>query len=424
VLADLFGESMGQGFVDRPLRRRILNFMVKLLKIMDSEPDNQHLDDSIAELQRELVRTRTQLEEKEALFNSITEHTLAGYWIWHIKENNFFISPHLKAMLGYGDEELENSVDTINKLMHPSDLPDTYALLGKHLDSNGKIPFEIEVRYKHKNGSIVWVICSGNIVKRDEHGKPAVMIGCHLDNTQLKQVEGIQKYMKELERKNVEMEQFAYVASHDLQEPLNTIQGFISLLMMKLEGTADPEVSQYLSYIQQSSERMSNLIKGLLEYSRIGKETLMSKVNCNLIVEGVKADLALAIKENDAVIEADELPSLMGYDTDLRILFRNLVNNALTFRSNEPPQIKISCTRDGEFWKFSVADNGIGIDPAFNKKIFKLYQRLHPRGQYEGYGLGLAQCYKIVTELHNGHIWVEANKPSGSIFNFTIPQGI
>jgi PAS domain S-box-containing protein len=397
--------------------------MVKPLKVMDSKSVGRNVD-SITALQQELVSIRTQLEEKEALFDSITEHTLAGYWIWHIKENSFFISPHLKGMLGYRDEELENSVDTINKLMHPSDLPDTYALLGKHLESNGKIPFEIEVRYKHKTGSIVWMICSGNIVKRDEQGNPAVMIGCHLDNTELKRVEGIQKYADELQRKNGEMEQFAYVASHDLQEPLNTIQGFISLLTMKLEGTADPEVSQYLSYIQQSSERMSNLIKGLLEYSRIGKETLMSKVNCNLIVQDVKTDLALTIKKNNAVVEADELPSVMGYDTDLRILFQNLVSNALTFRSKEPPQVRISCVKDGEFWKFSVADNGMGIDPAFNEKIFKLYQRLHPRGQYEGYGLGLAQCYKIVTELHNGQIWVEPNNPAGSIFNFTIPQGI
>ena len=375
-------------------------------------------------LKKELADVKAKLEEKEALFNSITEHTLAGYWIWHIKENTFFISPHLKAMLGYRDEELENSVDTINKLMHPSDLPDTYALLGKHLDSNGKVPFEIEVRYKHKNGSIVWVICSGNIVKRDKEGNPAVMVGCHLDNTELKRVEGIQKYADELERKNVEMEQFAYVASHDLQEPLNTIQGFISLLTMKLEGTADSEVSQYIGYINQSAVRMSNLIKGLLAYSRIGKESLMSKVNCNVIVEYVKADLALVIRENNAVIVADELPWVMGYDIDLKILFQNLITNALKFRSNEAPRIKISCEKSDDFWKFSVADNGIGINPSFNEKIFKLYQRLHPKGVYDGYGLGLAQCHKIVTGLHNGRIWIEQNSPGGSIFYFTIPVSI
>ena len=378
----------------------------------------------VALLEKELAVVRAKLEEKEALFDSITEHTLAGYWIWHIKENTFFISPHLKAMLGYRDEELENSVDTINKLMHPSDLPDTYALLGKHLESNGKVPFEIEVRYKHKNGSIVWVICSGNIVKRDDQGNPAVMVGCHLDNTELKRAEGIQKYVNELERKNVEMEQFAYVASHDLQEPLNTIQGFISLLTMKMEGTPDEEALQYLHYIQQGSVRMSNLIKGLLEYSRIGKETLMSKVNCNVVVEDVKADLALAIKESDALVVADELPWVMGYDPDLRILFQNLIINALKFRSDDAPRILISCVKSEDVWKFSVADNGIGIDPNFSEKIFRLYQRLHPKGVYDGYGLGLAQCYKIVTELHNGRIWVEKNNPVGSIFYFTIPVSL
>jgi len=376
-------------------------------------------------LKKELADVKAKLEEKEALFNSITEHTLAGYWVWHIKENTFFISPHLKAMLGYRDDELENSVDTINKLMHPSDLPDTYALLAKHLESNGKVPFEIEVRYKHKNGSIVWVICSGNIVKRDEQGTPAIMIGCHLENTELKSIEGIQKYANELERKNAEMEQFAYVASHDLQEPLNTIQGFISLLTMKLEGSPDSELLQYLAYIQQNAARMSSLIKGLLEYSRIGKETLMSKVNCNTVVEDVRTDLALTISESNALIVTDELPWVMGYGSDLRKLFQNLISNALKFRSVEAtPFIKISCVKSDDVWKFSVSDNGIGIDSNFTEKVFKLYQRLHPKGIYDGYGLGLAECQKIVTELHNGKIWIEPNSPRGSIFYFTIPVSI
>jgi len=383
----------------------------------------QPLDNTAAAI-KELAVVKSKLEEKEALFNSITENTLAGYWIWYIPENKMFISPRLKAMLGYADSELENSVDTINKLMNPSDLPDTYALLGKHLESNGKIPFEIEVRYRHKGGSTVWVICTGNIVQRDENGKPIQMIGCHMDNTELKKAEGIQKYAKELERKNTEMEQFAYVASHDLQEPLNTIQGFINLLNLKLSGDPDPEVMQYVNYISQGASRMSNLIKGLLEYSRIGKETLMSKVNCNEIVEEVKADLSLLIKGSNATIEVANLPAVMGYSIELRILFQNLISNALKFRSEDSPQIEISCTKEGEYWKFLVADNGIGIEPAYGDKIFKLYQRLHPRGEYQGYGLGLAQCHKIVTELHNGLIWVEQNVPRGSKFYFTIPSGI
>jgi two-component system CheB/CheR fusion protein len=148
------------GDLDRQLRRLIFKFMVKPLKVMDSKSAGRHVEDSITDIEQELVRIRTQLEEKEALFDSITEHTLAGYWIWHIKENSFFISPHLKGMLGYRDEELENSVDTINKLMHPSDLPGTYALLGKHLESNGKVPFEIQAqKWFYSLGDLFWQHC-------------------------------------------------------------------------------------------------------------------------------------------------------------------------------------------------------------------------------------------------------------------------
>jgi len=385
---------------------------------MNNQEANKTND--LSAIQKELADLKSKLEEKEGLFDSITENTLAGYWIWSIDTNAMFISPRLKSMLGYEDHELENSPETINMLMHPADLPPTYALLSKHVESNGKIPFEIEVRYKHKNGSIVWVICSGNIVRRDAEGKPLTMIGCHLDNTELKKVEGVQKYMQELERKNVEMEQFAYVASHDLQEPLNTIQGFVTLLTDKLHKHQDAEVSQYLNYINQGTVRMTNLIKGLLEYSRIGKNVVMSKVDCNLIIKDVLMDLNTKIEETDAVIEVDHLPSVMGYDIELRILFQNLISNAIKF-TNKKPVIKISSEVEGDYFKFSVKDNGIGINPQFDKKIFKLYQQLHPKSAYEGNGLGLAQCLKIVTELHNGSIWVESNGKEGSIFYFTIP---
>ncbi len=371
-------------------------------------------------IQKELIILKSKLAEQERLFNSITENTLAGYWIWDIALDTMFISPRLKFMLGYEDSELGNSPATINMVMHPSDLPATYALLSRHVESDGIVPFEIEVRYKHKNGSIVWVICSGNIVARDENGKPSKMIGCHLDNTELKKAQGIQKYTEELERKNVEMEQFAYVASHDLQEPLNTIQGFITLLSAKLEDRADHEVTQYLHYINQGTHRMTNLIKGLLEYSRIGKNVVMSKIDCNQIVADVLMDLHIKIEETQANIQVSTLPFVMGYDIELRILFQNIISNALKF-TVKPPVITISSVVEGEYFKFSVTDNGIGIDPKFREKIFKLYQQLHPKSTYEGNGLGLAQCFKIVTELHGGSIWVESNEKEGSVFYFTIP---
>ncbi len=375
-------------------------------------------------LKKELAETKEKLKEQEAFFKSITESTLAGYWIWNIKEDTMYLSPQLKAMLGYEDHELENSGETINKLMHASDLPDTYALLGKHLESNGKIPFETEVRYKHKNKSIVWVICTGNIVKRDKDGNPEVMIGCHLDNTELKKAQGTQKYVEELERKNAEMEQFAYVASHDLQEPLNTIKGFINLLNLRLGDLVDEEIATYLEHIDQGANRMTNLIKGLLEYSRIGQETVIARINIWNIVQDVLADLNFWINETKAEFEIGQLPSIMAYDIEMRVLFQNLIGNALKFRSEEPPKIKINAKKQQDHWLFTVADNGIGVDPEYSEKIFKLFQRLHPKEKYKGSGLGLAQCYKIVTELHKGKIWVEKNKDKGSVFCFTIPIGI
>lgn len=376
------------------------------------------------ELREQLQVVDAKLRENQAIFESIVEDTLAGYWIWNIVEDSMFISPHLKRMLGYEDSELPNSSETINKLMHPSDLPDTYSLLGKHIESNGAIPFEIEVRYKHKNGDILWVICTGRIVKRDKDGKPLVMIGCHVDNTELKKSQDIQKYVTELEQKNKEMEQFAYVASHDLQEPLNTIQGFVGLMSIKLRDNPDEEVIKYLEYINKGTLRMSSLIKGLLEYSRIGKETNMSMLECNELVKQVREDLDQSIKDVGAVIEIDNLPGIMGYEVEFRILFQNLISNALKFRDADSPLIKIGCSRVGDYWKFSIADNGIGIEPEFRQRIFQLYQRLHPKSEFEGNGLGLAQCHKIVTELHNGKIWVESNEGKGSVFNFTIPVGI
>mgnify|MGYP000224071380 CR=1 FL=1 len=380
--------------------------------------------DEIKRLKRELEKVNQKLKIKESFFESITENTLAGYWIWHIKEDKMYLSPKLKSTFGFKDDELENSSETINKLMHPSDLPDAYAKLGKHIETNGVSPYKIEARFLHRDGSIVWVICSGNIVQWDENGEPSVVIGCHTDNTELKKAENNQKYLDELERKNRELEQFAYISSHDLQEPLNTIRGFVELISSKLEDQQDPEIQKYVEYIQSGTHRMSSLIKSLLEYSRIGKQAVMKKVDCQSVVNEVKDDLSLWIKDSKAKITIGKLPGVMGYDMEMRILFQNLISNALKFRREESPVIEINSELENGLWKFSVADNGIGIDTRHSEKIFKLFQRLHNREEYEGYGLGLAQCHKIVTELHNGSIWVESQPGKGSTFYFTIPEGI
>jgi two-component system, sensor histidine kinase len=224
----------------------------------------------------------------------------------------------------------------------------------------------------------------------------------------------------EMESKNKELEQFAYVASHDLQEPLRTISGFVELLQKQYRGKFDDNAEMYFDYIVQASDRMKILIKDLLDYSRIGREKEFREVNCNHVLEQVLADLGNMIRECGAGIRAENLPVLRGYPTELKLLFQNLITNSIKFhRPGVPPEITISVVKEPGHWQFSVRDNGIGIEPQFLERIFIIFQRLHNRSQYDGSGIGLAHCKKIV-ELHDGRIWAESTPQAGSLFFFTI----
>jgi PAS domain S-box-containing protein len=232
----------------------------------------------------------------------------------------------------------------------------------------------------------------------------------------------VKQRTEELERKNRELEQFAYVASHDLQEPLRTIGSFVDLLGKQYKGRLDDHADKYMNYIVQSSDRMKVLIKDLLDYSRLGREKDARQVNCNSIVEQVKADLNMVIKDNQAEIKAGALPVIAAYPTELKLLFQNLVSNSIKFRKPDvSPQVEITASKENGHWQFAFRDNGIGIEPQHVDKIFVIFQRLHNRTSYEGSGIGLAHCKKIV-ELHGGTIWVKSELGIGSTFYFTISE--
>jgi PAS domain S-box-containing protein len=226
---------------------------------------------------------------------------------------------------------------------------------------------------------------------------------------------------KELIRKNTELEQFAFVASHDLQEPLRTISGFVELLQQQYHGRLDEKADKCLSYIVQSSDRMKIFVNDLLQYSRIGSKQENEQVNCMEMLGEVLADLGKTIDETHAYIDADQLPVINGHGGEIKQLFQNLIVNAIKFRKKDSnPEIKISAEREGEFWQFKFADNGIGIEEQHKERIFVIFQRLHTRSEYLGSGIGLSNCKKIV-ELHNGRIWVDSKPGIGSTFQFTIP---
>jgi two-component system, sensor histidine kinase len=232
----------------------------------------------------------------------------------------------------------------------------------------------------------------------------------------------VQQRTSELERKNKELEQFAYVASHDLQEPLRTTTGFVEALRKQYKGKLDEHADRYLDYIAQSSDRMKTLIKDLLDYSRIGREKQFVPVNCNVMLAEVLSDLDTVIRESQAVINVGELPVVNAFPTELKLLFQNLISNSIKFRRRGiAPLIRVDVQQRNGYWKFSVHDNGIGIDPSHQDRIFIIFQRLHNRDVYEGSGIGLAHCKKIV-ELHGGEIWVESAAGKGSTFFFTIAE--
>jgi PAS domain S-box-containing protein len=243
------------------------------------------------------------------------------------------------------------------------------------------------------------------------------------DITERREAEAKQnEYAQALKRKNIELEQFAYVASHDLQEPLRTVSGFVELLKRHYKEETDENVIKYINYITDASDRMRRLVQDLLDYSRLGRERILEPIDCNNLVQQVLSDLTMAIQESKAVINIDPLPVISGYTTEMKQLFQNLLSNSLKFRKpGEPPVINISVMPVEDHWQFSVNDNGIGIDEIYWERIFVIFQRLHTKNEYEGTGIGLAHCKKI-TELHNGKIWVDSMPGKGSTFYFTIKK--
>ncbi|OLF15979.1 sensor histidine kinase [Actinophytocola xanthii] len=226
---------------------------------------------------------------------------------------------------------------------------------------------------------------------------------------------------QDLERSNQELEQFAYVASHDLQEPLRKVASFCQLLERRYAGKLDERADQYIGFAVDGAKRMQILINDLLAFSRVGRMVREPVVvSCNAVVDQAIANVATAIEQSEATIEAGELPEVRAEVPLLTTVFQNLISNALKFRGEDPPHVTVSANREGEFWEFAVADNGIGIDAEYAERIFVIFQRLHNKADYPGTGIGLAMCRKIV-EYHGGTIWLDTSVRKGSRFCFTLP---
>jgi signal transduction histidine kinase len=234
--------------------------------------------------------------------------------------------------------------------------------------------------------------------------------------------EELDRQARELQRSNAELEQFAYVASHDLQEPLRKVASFCQMLERRYSGQLDERADQYIHYAVDGARRMQDLINDLLAFSRVGRMSHQHEpVDLNEMLQRAEGNLAARVEETGATVESGELPTVLGDPGLLALVFQNLVGNALKFHGDDPPWVRVDAERDGDGWQISVADNGIGIEPEYAERIFVIFQRLHTRVSYEGTGIGLAMCRKII-EHHGGRIWLDTEARPGTTFRFTLPD--
>jgi PAS domain S-box-containing protein len=371
------------------------------------------------ELEKLLIERTQRLEATEEMFQNTFETASVG--LAHVSlEGKFLrINDAFCSIVGYTRDEML-SID-FGSITHPDDIDADMANV-RELLSGVKSTYMIQKRYFHKNGSIVWVLLNVSMAL-DSEKKPKYFISAVQDITQIKELEATNNnLLTHLKTSNTDLQQFAYIASHDLQEPLRMVSSYIQLIEKRYNDTLDSEGKEFMAFAVDGAKRMQGLINGLLEFSRVNtRGGKFAQIDMSEVLETVKQDLKLSIAESGAIITSDALPKIVADENQMAQLLRNLVVNAIKYHADKQPNVHIGFVDDESKWHFYIKDNGLGIKKEYFEKIFLIFQRLHSREAYPGTGLGLTIC-KRIADRHDGNVWVESEFGQGSVFHFTISK--
>jgi len=367
--------------------------------------------------EQEMQRTLGKLKESEEKYRLITENANdlivvlnSKFEFEYINENTY------QRILGYKNKDMLGK--TLQDIIHPDDYKSAIEILK---DGFNKGEGRGELRLRTKDGNYIWVETIGKVFKDSENRLKAITISRDISERK-KNIQKLENVVRELKRSNEELEQFAYVASHDLQEPLRMVVSFTQLLQNRYQDKLDDDANEFITYAVDGATRMQNLINDLLMFSRVGtRGKPLKTTDMNVVLEAVISIFRLAIEETNTTFTCDPLPVIIADQSQMIQLLQNLISNAIKFRSEEPLHIQVSGEVRTNEWVFSVSDNGIGIDPKYFRRIFVIFHRLHRKGDYSGTGIGLAVCKKII-QRHEGKIWVESEIGKGSTFYFSIPK--
>jgi PAS domain S-box-containing protein len=369
--------------------------------------------------EEELRTTHENLEQSQARLVEAQHVARLGSWEWDAVTDAIAGSEEFYRLFGVTPDRIVH-FDQFIDLLHPDDRKRVRQDVAEAL--RGERPYETDYRVLLPDGAYRHIGARARILT-DDQGAPRRMIGTCLDLTErMEAEEKLRTLNEDLTRSNRELEQFAYIASHDLQEPLRMVSSYTQLLARRYGEQLDQDAKDFIGFAVDGANRMQRLIQDLLAYSRIttrGKppEPLDSHAPLGEAV----ANLQAAIQENGALVTTDDLPPVLGDRGQLVQVFQNLIANGVKFHTpDEPPRVHVSAVRTGGFWTFRVADNGIGIDPKYFDQVFQVFQRLHTRSEYPGTGIGLAICKRTI-ERHGGRIWLESEPGKGSMFFFTLP---